>query len=81
MPALAVIKHRAIFTYCWLCVVVRINILQSDQGSLARVEDALRHGMRSAVALATHTRLSPGLGEELPIAVRTILALPVGMPE
>jgi hypothetical protein len=40
------------------------------------VAEALRHGVVPAVALAAHTRLSPGLGQALPIAVGPSLTAP-----
>ena len=62
-----------------LGLLSRVKVLQIHAVGLSGRDEALCHGVIPPVALATPPGRSPGLAQELSIAVRALLTAPVAL--
>jgi len=77
MAPLPVRDHFNVCKHCRLGLLSRAKVVQIHEFSCEGMKEALRDGVVSAIALMAHTGLFPRLGQELPRAVRPILAAAV----
>src|SRR4029453_7185375 len=79
MTALAVVEHFDILKHRCLGLFMRIPGLQIEQFGLESVKETLYYGIIPTVTFTAHTRLYAVLGQEVPIALSTILTATIGM--